>query len=209
VFLFVGYSHRDPDIDTLIDDVIFDLGEDRPPVYTVQLDCSAFDQECFKARGMTLINIQTNGKSKEETLMSFFADLHTASGVEEGAYKELRDTASIFSQIGDAPCLAIITALEGSRLAWGKVSLGLNEVSAILGVPIDKNLSDSMHRLTASGLVKREHSGKGSVFRLTRKWDNFINETGIARRNFRGNGERRVILLSASTFWKPNRSEDR
>jgi hypothetical protein len=40
VFLFVGYSHCDPDIDTLIDDVIFDLSEDRPPVYTVQFDCT-------------------------------------------------------------------------------------------------------------------------------------------------------------------------
>ena len=176
-FLFVGYSHRDADIDTLMDDVMFELSENKPPIYSTQFNCSSFDQECFKAKGINVINIHANEHDKEVRLLDFLRNLSRLDRFKVVTHRGLGRMASVFGEMGDPNCLAILTAMEGCRFFWKKNALSVKQISDVLGVPVNRNLSDSIQRLVTSGLVEK----KWSILTLTGKWDGFIKETGMDR----------------------------
>lgn len=183
VFLFVGYSHRDPDIDSLMDDVIFELGEHKPPIYSTHFNCSPFEEECFNARGINVINIPAEENDREKKFCDFLTNLCHLDEVRGVTYKGLNHMASVFWGIGDPTCLVVMSILEGSQYLWRKEGLSLREISEILKIPMDKNLSNSINRPIASGLIKKslvEPDGH-VVFMLTSKWKDFIKEIGIDR----------------------------
>ena len=81
--LFLGYSHRDPDMAFIIDEVCHELDQYRPPVYSVQFDLDAAAVRHFDLNGITVINLHardTSSAAKDEALREFLEEVGSDAG---------------------------------------------------------------------------------------------------------------------------------
>jgi hypothetical protein len=76
--LFLGFSHRDPDIMSLIDVTRLSLRQHLPPIYTVELEPPSLRVEELKSKGITPLIISVGREeSKSDKFLAFLRFLTT------------------------------------------------------------------------------------------------------------------------------------
>ena len=76
--LFLGFSHRDPDIMSLIDVARLSLRQYRPPIFTVELEPSPLRVQELKSKRITPVIVPVGkGESKTDKFLSFLRFLDT------------------------------------------------------------------------------------------------------------------------------------
>lgn len=83
VVLFLGYSHRDPDIEFIIEEIRHKFGEFGQPIYSVQFDADRERVKYLALSGITVINLHARDKSnsaREKALQEFLHELTSESG---------------------------------------------------------------------------------------------------------------------------------
>jgi hypothetical protein len=99
VALLIGYSFSDTDWRQLLAAVRTRLGRSRQTVYGIEVDASLVVVERFRRRGVTLLNVPSQGRTYEEVLLQLFAEMRAQVAAhalddsivrEEGALEELR-----------------------------------------------------------------------------------------------------------------------
>lgn len=133
--LFLGFSHKDPEVSRLVEDVIYDYEKAvreaaKPPplpphFYSLQFDMRSHSPEVFAARGIValkppLIPTPTAGDARSTALATVLCDLDAAA-----SYR-LHETASIDALMRD--CL--------SQLA-GDINGALGDLSDFVGPAVD------------------------------------------------------------------------
>jgi hypothetical protein len=168
--LFLGFSHRDPEVSRLVEDAIFNYervqiavptlaggGIERPHFYSLQFDMRKHEPEIYAAKGMValrppLLN-PTSRYSRSIGLASSLGQLMIARD------RQLHEQASLDGQLTDAANI-LNRALEG---AIQQLLLGHDDAVDILYESTNdkrlESLQEKLGTLASQGLYLVDHNG--------------------------------------------------
>ncbi len=132
--LFLGFSHKDPEVSRLVEDVIYDYERDMrgasvpppspPHFYSLQFDMLSHSPEVFAARGIVALKPPivpaASGDTRSTALATALCDLDAAASY------QLHQTASLDTLMRD--CLGQIV---------GDINSALSDLNSFAGLAID------------------------------------------------------------------------